>query len=99
MAKVLNLPSRLERGEHLHGEAICQQCGHTWISVCPTGTVELECPNCHTMKGLLKHGCEPEHGAWVCSCGGYLFMISDTTNIICWNCGLIHGQQFFPEPE
>jgi len=86
MNKVIKLTSRTERGPHLSGEAFCARCHHEWISVAPVGTVDIECPECHTMKGLFKHGCEPQYEAWTCNCGCYMFMISPK-GIICWNCG------------
>ena len=89
MGTVTKLPTILERGPHLAGEAFCIQCKHKWVAVAPSGTVDLECPSCHTMKGLLKYPCEPENSAWVCYCGCHVFMISELTNIICWNCGVI----------
>lgn len=89
MAKVRTLPTLLERGEHLTGPAVCIQCGHEWQSVCPVGTIELECPKCHTHKGLLKFPVEPEGLALVCNCGCHVFMVSKLGNIICWKCGTI----------
>lgn len=82
---VVKLPSLIERGSHLSGEAFCSHCKHEWVAVVPVGTVELECPKCGTNKGLLKHGCEPEE-AWTCGCGCHMFMIS-RNGVICWNCG------------
>ncbi len=85
MGNLLQLQTRIERGAHLSGAAHCLQCKHEWTAVAPVGTVELECPACHTMKGLFRHACEPT-AAWTCGCGCYIFMISPK-GIICWNCG------------
>jgi hypothetical protein len=85
MGELMHLPTRTERGPHLSGEAHCLQCSHEWQGVAPVGTVELQCPECHTMKGLFRNGCEPTV-AWVCGCGCYLFTISPK-GIICWKCG------------
>jgi phage FluMu protein Com len=85
MGKLLCLPTSTERGPHFSGEAHCLHCKHEWIAVAPVGTIELECPECKTMKGLLRYGCEPET-AWVCGCGCHLFMISPQ-GTICWKCG------------
>lgn len=85
MSNVVKLPSRADRGPHLSGIAFCARCKHEWVGVAPVGTMELECPECHTMMGLFKHGCEPDE-PWTCSCGCYLFMVS-RQGIICWNCG------------
>jgi hypothetical protein len=87
MGTVTALPTRIERGAHNTGPAFCAQCDHEWVAVAPVGTVALECPECHTMKGLLKWPCEPEHGIWTCACGCYVMIISATTNILCYNCG------------
>jgi hypothetical protein len=92
MGTVTQLPTPLERGPHNAGQALCTQCGHEWVAVAPVGTVVLECPGCHTFKGLFKGPIEPEHGIWTCNCGCYAMVISDTTNILCWNCGTIQGQ-------
>lgn len=85
MGDVVRLPSTLERGAHLSGEAFCVGCGHEWVAVAPVGTIELECPSCHVVKGLMKYGCELDT-AWTCGCGCYVFMISPN-GVICWHCG------------
>jgi len=88
MGKVLSFVARKEIEEpHISGPARCVQCGHEWVAVCPTGTIELECPSCSTMKGLLKYSCEPSEGAlWTCHCGCDVFRIT-TKNTICFKCG------------
>ena len=87
-ADIRKLPSLVERGPHLYGEAVCLQCGNEWVSVAPVGVMELECPSCHTMKAVFKYGCEPDGDAWVCNCGCYLFMLSgESERMICWKCG------------
>lgn len=79
-------PDLFEDGPHLSGEAHCIQCGHKWVAVAPVGTFELECPQCHSHKGILTYPCEPE-AAWVCNCGCHIFIMSRTLNLICYKCG------------
>ncbi len=86
MAEIVSLDQkRLENSPHLSGHAHCVHCGHKWVAVAPVGTRELECPECHTIKGAFTGGCEPEIG-WTCNCGCYLFTISPK-GVICWECG------------
>lgn len=100
MSKVVSLAqARIERDNHNVGPAICKECSHEWTAVAPGGEVTLECPSCRTWKGLWKGGMYPEHELWVCDCGCDVFTISSTTNIICWRCGTIHGQQFFADGD
>lgn len=75
------------------GPAFCMQCKHEWVAVVPTGTVNLECPNCWAMKGLLKYEYNLNEGdfIWTCKCGNTLFYISDK-GTMCPNCGTY--QQF-----
>lgn len=71
------------------GEAFCINCKHEWIAVCPTGTVQLECPKCLTMKGLFKYPFSPQPGSLirVCNCGNELFYITPEGHM-CANCGI-----------
>lgn len=92
MGEVIDLSEkRQESVAHLSGEARCTACGHEWVAVAPLGCVALECPACHTMKGLYRHGCIPETH-WVCNCGCDAFALDDQGNTICYNCGTY--QQF-----
>jgi len=79
-------PAKDER--HASGEAFCLQCRHEWVAVAPTGTVQLQCPQCLTMKGLFKYPCNLEAGAMirVCNCGNDLFYLT-TEGHLCPNCG------------
>ncbi len=56
MSVVSLAEKRLRSVDHLEGEALCTACGHTWQALAPLGTVALECPACHTMKGLYRPG-------------------------------------------
>lgn len=77
-----------------YGEAFCIQCGHEWEAITDTGTVQLECPNCHTMKGLFKFPFEPNEGQLVreCGCGNQLFYLSPEGHL-CANCGIYQRYQ------
>jgi len=73
---------------NITGPAFCIQCNHTWIAVVPTGIVQLECPSCHTMKGLFRY---PSHVGIdedfrECSCGNSLFYLTKEGHL-CPNCG------------
>lgn len=37
-----------------HGNAVCVECGHRWVSVRPliTDALALECPNCGEASGI-----------------------------------------------
>ena len=74
---------------HAHGDAFCFQCNHSWIAVAPAGTVQLECPSCHTMKGLYKFPFSVSEGELLreCSCGCQLFYLTPEGHL-CTNCGI-----------
>lgn len=97
MSNVRHLPTPLERGPHNHGPAFCSQCHHEWTAVAAVGVIFLECPECHTYKGLFKGPIEPANALWTCNCGCTIFCISDTTNILCINCGTAHDQRYSSE--
>lgn len=70
------------------GEAFCLNCNHTWINIGKTGTIQLECPSCHTLKGLYKFPFHVEEGEAFreCTCENYLFIITPNGHL-CPNCG------------
>lgn len=74
---------------HGTGEAFCLQCDHVWQAVAPVGTTQLECPECHTMKGLMKYPHAPAEGTLVreCRCGNQYFWITPEGHM-CPNCGI-----------
>jgi len=85
MGEVVNF---IEKQPHLSGEAICKACCHEWTAVAPIGTVELECPNCSTEKGLYRYGALPVDGVvWICNCGCDVFRVLDS-GFICYSCGV-----------
>lgn len=75
--------------QHGVGEAFCIGCGHTWAATAPTGTVNLECPACHSMKGKWKFEFYPGPGQMVreCGCGNQLFYMTPDGHL-CANCGI-----------
>lgn len=85
---VVDLSSR-RHVQHGEGDAFCIQCGHEWIAVSPTGTTQLECPECHTLKGLYRFPFNFEEGTLVreCNCGNRLFYLSQNGHL-CANCGI-----------
>lgn len=84
MSNVVDIPLG-SNDPHGHGEAFCLGCGHEWQAVVPLGTTRLECPKCHSMKGLLKFEFIPEE-MWECGCGNRLFYITSDGHV-CANCG------------
>ena len=87
MGEVIELRRKDPHGQ---GEAFCYQCNHTWQAVAPIGTTQLECPECHTMKGLWKFPFAPNEGqeVWQCNCGNQLFYLTPD-GPLCANCGIM----------
>lgn len=72
---------------HTSGEAFCMTCDHNWVAVAPVGTVDLECPACHSMKGKFKfHHLRVEDDHWTCNCGNQFFHVTKK-GTYCPNCG------------
>lgn len=89
-ANVVNFAEKkIQRDDHLGGEAICVGCGHIWQAVTPIGAFEgLECPECGGSKGVLRYCVVPE-STWMCACGCWLFTVSGISgDILCWQCGV-----------
>lgn len=77
------------------GEALCTSCSHTWVAVAPVGISEMECPECHALRGIFANHLVHEGDAvdtWTCNCGSPFFVIQRFENrfqhILCVNCGL-----------
>lgn len=94
-------PSQDETEMHLSGKARCLDCGSEWVAVAPVGTCYLECPQCKTVRGVLRApiGGSAEHGEgeWTCNCGCDVFKIlgypgGSFRAILCMRCGA--PQQF-----
>lgn len=75
--------------QHGVGPAFCLGCGHEWEAVAPTGTVQLECPACRTLKGHWKFEFAPPAGQLVrqCDCRNQLFYLTPDGHM-CANCGM-----------
>lgn len=80
-----NVISLDEYKPHISGEATCLTCGHEWMAVAPIGTVELECSECHTFKGVFVGMTAPDT-VWECNCGNQHFYI-DPDGAMCAKCG------------
>lgn len=71
---------------HIGGDARCLTCGHEWQAIAPIGTTELECPSCHTWKGVFIGFAAPDE-VWQCDCGNQHFYISHE-GAMCARCGV-----------
>ena len=89
MADVLPFRAREPKKQHGIGEAFCIACGHVWTAVASTGTIDLACPNCSTMKGKWRFEFKPRPGQQVreCECGNQLFYLTPDGHM-CANCGI-----------
>lgn len=76
---------------HVSGQAKCAGCNHEWVAVAPTGTVQLECPNCERLTGRFYCGAMPET-FFECNCGSSCFVLSPHA-AICYSCGEIVGYE------
>jgi hypothetical protein len=81
-----NVISLDEARPHMTGNAMCLQCGEKWVAVAPIGTVELECPECQTWKGVFEGMTAPDT-VWQCDCGNQHFYIDDN-GAMCAKCGV-----------
>ena len=79
---------------HAAGEAFCLQCKHEWVAVAQSGVVQLECPECKTLKGLFKFPFNVQAGEQIrfCNCGNNLFIITPEGHL-CPNCGIYQGYE------
>lgn len=80
MSDVVSLNDRRqEKSPHLSGKCRCAACGHVWQAVAPIGTMNLECPECLTMRGLWMHPFGPADGNLIYSC-----TLCDSTCMTAW---------------
>lgn len=89
MDNVVAFPSRKTDGpteQHGCGEAICIGCKHSWTAIEPTGTTDIECPQCGTMKGRWKFEFAPDI-VRQCQCGNQYFYLTPVGHM-CANCGI-----------
>lgn len=95
--KVVSLDSR-RTSPHYVGQARCANCGHLWQTVAPVGTWQLECPECHTLRGrfYLPFGIAKDEQIYTCvvlDCGGQTFVIIRKPTewaVKCERCGTDH---------
>lgn len=89
MGDIVQLKPKEPQEQHGAGEAFCIACKHTWAAVAPTGTIDLECPECGTMKGRWKFEFAPSEGQLirVCNCGNCYFYLTPDGHL-CANCGI-----------
>lgn len=85
MSNIIAFPGKPQ--PTITGGARCVHCEHEWVGVAPLGTSVLECPECHSMKGLFVWPVERPEIAFKCLCGSMLFYLSpDSTS--CYQCGV-----------
>jgi hypothetical protein len=82
-----NVVCLAERRPHLTGEAVCLACKHEWVGVAPIGTVDIECPECKSQKGVLKHFVHRDGLHYLCNCGNPL-LFATPDGCYCANCGV-----------
>jgi len=80
--------------KHRSGQAICRGCRHEWVAVTEGDGIDLECPECSTMKGTFRWPYGPSEGqlGYQCNCGceDYFIMRRDhqsVAGVFCRNCG------------
>ena len=79
----------LEASPHLSGEAMRLVCQHKWVAVAPIGECSLECPECHTFRGVFTgNPLGEEH--YRCKCGCSHFAILPGFRFRCLHCAHLH---------
>ena len=78
-----------ERKEHFEGEAHCIICHHKWRAKGLLGSAWLECPKCHSMRGVLKGDIGPRlnEPQWQCGTCDNTFFILVPYAAFCIRCG------------
>ena len=71
---------------HMTGEVVCLNCKHEWVGVMPVGTFNIECPECKSEKGVIKHFAIREGSIYQCNCGCDLLR-ARPDGCYCANCG------------
>lgn len=79
------------------GRGKCLDCKHEWMAACPYlddygAQLELECPQCKTMRGVWMGQFAPAPGEllFICGCGAAQFAIIKT-GPQCVGCGREHA--------
>ena len=92
--KKINTPEELKEEKipegYFAGMVVCLNCQRTWTAVAPGDTEQLECPSCHTFKGVWMYPFRrPDEEHFRCRCGNIYFCLTPTTTY-CPNCGRKH---------
>lgn len=74
---------------HNSGPCRCLQCEYEWAGTVPIGVVALECPKCHTYKGVLGGLVMPDESMCCPKCGNHLFFVLCDSEL-CSCCGWTH---------
>jgi len=70
--------AKLERSPHASFEAVCLGCRHKWAGVAPYDPdvmLQLECPECHTMRGVMNYNYDNAKQRFACNCGSEAWML------------------------
>lgn len=86
------LKAKQDRQPHLSGKARCLACKHEWDAVAPQGTLDLECPECATTRGVWKHPFSADVGQklFVCNHCECDHFVIQPHRVICIGCGTFH---------
>lgn len=101
MGSVVEFKKPVARNEMwAQGSAVCIGCRHEWEAVAPVGTHQLECPKCHTMKGIFRHpfGSAPGDSVFQCNCGCEAmtaYFHKGKFWFQCMSCGIDHTDAIF----
>lgn len=101
MSKVVSLAAaREERTPHIAGEALCIGCRHEWVATAPTGTWQLECPECGTWKGVFRYpvGASVGDSYFRCNCGCEAltaYLRKGRFHLKCMSCGTEQTEAVF----
>lgn len=97
---VIPFKPREKADPHLAGEAICIGCQHTWAAVAPVGTWQLECPSCHSSKGIWRNPVGGIEGdtVFTCQCGCQALVAYRRDRLFylkCMSCGIEQTEAVF----
>ncbi len=81
-----NVISLAEYRPHMTGDVVCLACKHEWNGIMPIGTFQLECPECRSEKGVLKHFVFRDKPHYLCNCGNHL-LYATPEGCYCASCG------------
>ncbi len=87
MSVVSLAQARVDRTPHMSGAAACMVCHHSLVAVAPVGTHELECPECHAIKGYYVAPVVAGEDRFQCDCACSVFHIGRGIGPYCVHCG------------